>query len=183
VLESLPMVTIREAVPDDAAEIARCHIAAWRDTYRPIVAEECLETLSFEEHTKKWVANLQQPRCHTFVAETDRAELIGFINGGPERTGLTDYQGEIYAIYILKTWRGCGVGRKLLARFSEALRENQVTSLIVWALEGNDYRNCYSAWGAQEIAAGPIKIGTQDLIEVAYGWLDTRALDESDGDA
>jgi L-amino acid N-acyltransferase YncA len=177
-LESQPSVTIRVAVSDDAMEIARCHIAAWRDTYRPIVAEEYLNNLSFDEHTKKWVANLQQPRCHTFVAETDQGELIGFINGGPERTGRTDYRGEIYAIYILKTRRGCGVGRKLLARFSEALRESQVTSLIVWALEGNEYRDCYSAWGAREIATGPIKIGTQDLIEVAYGWPDAHAIVE-----
>lgn len=177
------MVTIREAVSDDAAEIARCHIAAWRDTYHPIVADEYLNNLSFEEHTKKWITNLQQPRCRSFIAETVREELVGFINGGPERTGRTDYQGEIYAIYILKAWRGCGVGRKLLTRFSDALRENQVTSLIVWALEENECRHCYSAWGAHEIATGPIKIGTQDLIEVAYGWPDTHALVETDGDA
>jgi GNAT superfamily N-acetyltransferase len=182
-LESQPSVTIRVAVSDDAMEIARCHIAAWRDTYRPVVAEEYLNDLSVEEHTKKWVANLQQPHCHTFVAETVPGELIGFVNGGPERTGRTDYRGEIYAIYILKAWRRRGVGRKLLARFSEALRESQVTSLIVWALEGNECRDCYSAWGAHEIATGPIKIGTQELVEVAYGWPDTRALVETDGDA
>jgi GNAT superfamily N-acetyltransferase len=181
-LESQPSVTIRAAEPEDAAEIARCHIAAWRDTYRPIVAEEYLNGLSGEEHAKKWAANLQQPRCYTFVAETDRAELIGFINGGPERTGRTDYRGEIYAIYILKAWRRRGIGRNLLGQFSKALLESQVTSLIVWALEGNEYRHCYSAWSAHEITAAPIKIGSQDLIEVAYGWLDTRALVESDGD-
>ena len=179
---SPPMVTIREAVQEDAAEIARCHIAAWRDTYHPIVAEEYLNNLSFEEHTKKWTASLQQPQCRSFVAEIDREGLIGFINGGPERTGRTDYRGEIYSIYILKAWRGRGVGRKLLARFSKALLESQVDSVIVWALEGNEHRHCYSAWGAHEIAAGPIKIGTQELIEVAYGWPDTRALVESDGD-
>ena len=182
-LDSLPTVTIRVAVSGDAMEIARCHIVAWRDTYRPIIAEEYLNNLSLEEHTKKWFANLQQPQCHTFIAETDRRELIGFISGGLERTGRADYRGEIYAIYILKSWRRRGVGRRLAARFSEALLECQVTTLIVWALEGNECRHCYSAWGAHEIAMGPIKIGTQDLIEVAYGWSDTRELIESDGDA
>src|SRR5260221_958015 len=157
-LESQPSVTIRVAVSGDAMEIARCHIVAWRDTYRPIIAEEYLNKLSVEEHTKKWFANLQQPQCHTFIAETDRRELIGFINGGPERTGRTDYRGQLYAIYILNALRRHGVGRKLAATFTEALRECQVTSVIVWALEGNDCRHCYSAWGAREIATGPLKI-------------------------
>ena len=128
------MVTIRVGLQEDAAAIARCHIAAWRDTYRPIVAEEYLNNLSLESHIAKWTTNLQPSKCHTFVAESDQGELIGFINGGPERTGRSDYRGEIYAIYVLKEWRGRGIGRRLVGRFSAALLKAGITSLIVWAL-------------------------------------------------
>jgi hypothetical protein len=100
------MVTIRVGLPEDAAAIAHCHIVAWRDTYRPILAEEYLNNLSLETPAAKWATNLQQPQCHTFVAKSDLGELVGFINGGPERTGRSDYRGEIYSIYILKEWRG-----------------------------------------------------------------------------
>ena len=176
------MTTIRAARPEDAEAIARCHIAAWRDTCRPIVADEYLKNLSLETQTAKWIKNLQQPNCHTFVAETSRGELVGFINGGPERTGRTDYCGEIYAIYILKAWRGRGIGRYLLLRFSTFLLENRITSLIVWALQGNKCRHCYEAWGGEEIATGPIKIGEQELVEVAYGWSDIKLLSQSGDD-
>ncbi|HEV2968790.1 MAG TPA: GNAT family N-acetyltransferase [Pirellulales bacterium] len=173
------MVTIRSAVEEDAEAIASCHIAAWRDTYRPIVAEEYLNNLSLETHTAKWTTKIQQPQCHTLVAAHEQVQVVGFINGGPERTGRTDFGGEIYSIYILKDWRRQGIGRRLLGRFATALLETQITSLIVWALQGNEYRYCYAAWGGHEIAVEPIKIGEQELIEVAYGWQDIRVLLES----
>ncbi len=173
------MTTIRAGQPDDAEAIARCHIAAWRDTYRPIVAEEYLNNLSLENHVAKWTTRLQQPDCFTFVAENAIGELVGFINGGRERTGRTDYRGEIYSIYILKDFRGQGIGRGLLRRFSTALLERGITSMIVWAFQDNECRHCYGAWGSVEIAVGPIKVGQQDLVEVAYGWQDIVPLSES----
>jgi GNAT superfamily N-acetyltransferase len=170
------MTIIRTARPEDAEAIARCHIAAWRDTYKPVVAEEYLKSLSSETQTAKWANNLDQPSRATFVAENEQSEIVGFINGGPERTGRTDYRGEIYSVYILKDWRGRGIGRRLVQRFAAFLLQNGITSLIVWALQGNEYRQCYSAWGGEEIASGAIKIGEQDLVEVAYGWKDVRSL-------
>jgi len=174
------VVTIRVGLQEDATAIARCHIAAWRDTYRPIVAEEYLNNLSPKSHIAKWTTNLQRSKCHTIVAESDQRELVGFINGGPERTGRSDYRGEIYAIYILKEWRGRGIGRRLVRRFSADLAKDGITSLIVWALQDNECRHCYSVWGGEEIAVGPIKIGEQDLIEVAYGWRNISLLSEPD---
>jgi L-amino acid N-acyltransferase YncA len=174
------MITIRSAFREDAESIARCHIAAWRDTYRPTMAQEYLNNVSLETQTAKWTTILQQPQSHTFVAESEQGQTVGFINGGPERTGRSDFRGEIYSIYILKDWRKQGLGRRLLRRFSAALLESGVTSLIVWALQGNECRNCYAAWGGHEIAVGPIKIGEQELIEVAYGWQDIRTLLEPD---
>jgi ribosomal protein S18 acetylase RimI-like enzyme len=172
------MTILRAARPADAEAIARCHIAAWRDTYRPIVAEEYLNNLSLEDHVTKWIARLHQPDCPTFVAEIASGELVGFINGGRERTGRTDYRGEIFSIYILKGFRGQRIGRRLLRRFSAALLENGIASLIVWAFQDNECRHCYAAWGGQEIAVGPIKVGEQNLVEVAYGWQDIGPLAE-----
>jgi GNAT superfamily N-acetyltransferase len=169
-------MVIRSAELDDAQAIARCHIAAWRDTYRPIIADEYLDNLSLDDHVAKWTKNLQQPGCHTFVAEHDQRGFVGFIHGGQERTRRTDFQGEIYAIYILKEIRGRGIGRKMFQRIAGALVQDQITTLIVWALEGNECRAAYASWGGVEIERGPIKIGQQDLIEVAYGWRDIRSV-------
>jgi len=169
-------LTIRLARFVDAAAIARCHVAAWRDTYRPLVADEYLNNLSLDDHIARWVNNLEPSAGHTFVAEHERGELIGFVRGGRERTGRADYRGEIYALYILKEFRRQGVGRQLFQAFAAALLEDRITSLIVWALEGNQHRAAYAAWGGEEIERGPILIGQQDLVEVAYGWRDIRTI-------
>lgn len=166
------MTAIRPAQLDDAQAIACCHVAAWRDTYRPIIADDYLDNLSLDDHVAKWTKSLQQPDCHMFVAENEQGGLVGFVHGGRERTGRMDFRGEIYAMYILKDFRGQGIGRRLFQRFADALLRDQITSLIVWALEGNECRAAYAAWGGEEIERGPIKIGQQNLIEVAYAWKD-----------
>ena len=164
------MTSIRSAQLEDAQAIARCHIAAWRDTYRPIIADEVLNNLSLEDNFVKWKQNLRQPNTSAQVAETAQAGIVGFLHGGRERTGRVDFRGEIYAVYLLKEYRRQGIGRQLFQSFAQALVKEETTSLIVWALEGNECRAAYSAWGGEEIERGPIRIGKQDLIEVAYGW-------------
>jgi hypothetical protein len=62
----------------------------------------------------------------------------------------------------------------MFRRIARMLLAGQVTTLIVWALEGNEHRAAYAAWGGEVIGQGPIKIGQQDLIEVGYGWRDLR---------
>jgi ribosomal protein S18 acetylase RimI-like enzyme len=171
------MTSIRFARPEDVAAIAHCHIAAWRDTYRPIVAEQYLSSLVPQDHVVEWAKRLQQPECHTLVAESSSHEIVGFVHGGPERTGRTDFCGEIYSIYILREFRRQGIGKRLFLGMTDALREDKIESVIVWALEGNQYRACYAAWGGEQVAVGPIRIGQQDLVEVAYGWSDTTTFD------
>ncbi|EPZ52573.1 hypothetical protein [Alicyclobacillus acidoterrestris] len=41
--------TIRKAVPDDAAGVAKVHVDSWRTTYREIVNDEFLASLSYEK--------------------------------------------------------------------------------------------------------------------------------------
>ena len=38
-----------------------------------------------------------------FVAETLNGEIVGFIDGGVERTGTYNCEGELYAIYLYKS--------------------------------------------------------------------------------
>jgi len=171
------MISTRPPQLADARAIARCHIAAWRDSYRPLVAEEILGKPSLEEdYVAKWVDRLGQPDSLIFVAENDQGELLGFIQGGRERTGRTDYPGEIYSVYVLKEHRGQGIGRKLFQRLAGSLLAIEVTTAIVWVFEANPCRYCYAAWGGEPIAAKPIKVGEQELVQVAYAWRDLGSL-------
>ena len=48
------MTAVREAMPCDAAAIARVHVDAWRTTYRGIVPDEYLSSLSYEKSQQRW---------------------------------------------------------------------------------------------------------------------------------
>ena len=168
------MLTIRSAQLEDAAAIARCHIAAWRDAYRPVLADEVLNNISLEDKAVQWREKLLLPNTRALIAEIPQIGIVGFLYGGPERTGRFDFRGEIYGVYLLKEYRAQGIGRQLFQAFARSLAVDQIATIIVWALEGNDCRAAYAAWGGAEIERGPIKIGEQELTELAYGWRDVQ---------
>jgi len=44
---------IRPALPNDAAEIARVHVDSWRSSYRGLLADEFLDSLSEAGYTDR----------------------------------------------------------------------------------------------------------------------------------
>jgi GNAT superfamily N-acetyltransferase len=169
----ISMISIRPPQLADARMIARCHVAAWRDSYRPQISETILSQPSVEEdYVAKWTGRLAEPNNRIFVAQHDSGELLGFILGGRERTGRTDYQGEVFSVYVLKEYRSQGIGRALFQRLAGSLLEHGLASAIVWVFEENPCRQCYAAWGGEQVATKAIKVGEQQLVQVAYGWRD-----------
>ncbi len=83
------MVTIREAVPADAPAIARVHVDVWRTTYRGIVPDDYPRTLPYKDRESMWTRVLTATDSQVvFVAEDEHGEVIGFANGGPERSRI-----------------------------------------------------------------------------------------------
>lgn len=93
---------IREAVPAAAPAIARVHVGVWRTTYRGIVPDDYLRVLSYKDREALWTRVLAATDSQVvFVSTDEHGEVIGFANGGPERSRDPVYTGEIYAIYLL----------------------------------------------------------------------------------
>jgi GNAT superfamily N-acetyltransferase len=169
---------IREARIDDAAALARVHVDAWRTTYPGIVPADYLASLSFEEREEKWRSGLNAPEFgeFTYVAEVDRHEIVGFATGGPERSGKLKYPGELHAIYLAAGHRRRGIGRRLVHSIAERLLLLKYDSIMVWVLADNPSRAFYEALGGERFFETEVEIGGAHLIEVAYGWADTRQL-------
>lgn len=127
---------IRKATLADAKGIARVHVDSWIATYRNIVPDTYLDQLSYEAREQLWTENLKAE--NNFVAENDDREIIGFADGGKERTGkYAKLQGELYSIYILPEYQGKGIGRSLMKRVVQHLKANGQNSMLVWVLEEN----------------------------------------------
>lgn len=163
---------IRKATLEDAVGIATVHVVAWRETYRGMVPDEFLDNLSVQRRTAQWVNSLSDPENtyhRTFVAVVD-GQIAGFSNYGYSVDTASDFRGELFALYLLQSAQGRGIGGELIRAAVDGLREMNVDSMMVWVLKDNPTRTFYEHFGGVYLREKPIEIGGARLMEVAYGW-------------
>ncbi|MEQ2528403.1 GNAT family N-acetyltransferase [Bacillaceae bacterium CLA-AA-H227] len=164
-------INIRKAILTDAKGIAKVHVDSWRTTYLNIVPDEFLNSLNYESFEQRWNNNI--PNGGVYVAETESGEIVGFSSGGKERSGNYEgFDGEIYAIYILKEYQGQGIGRKLVKPIAVEMKELGHNSMLVLVLKDNPSRHFYEALGAKYIDEVEVEIGGKHLPELVLGWDD-----------
>jgi ribosomal protein S18 acetylase RimI-like enzyme len=168
-------LSIRKATIQDAANIAHVHVVSWQESYHGIVPQPYLDSLDVNERTESWKSRLHRTDINVFVAILD-GKLCGFVSGGVAREPVQDFDGEFYAIYILRAAKGQGIGRLLMRRLAETLRDKGLTKAVLWVLADNPSRHFYERLGAQEISQKIAPVGGADLLEIAYGWQDLRTL-------
>lgn len=172
--EEQAAIVIRRATIEDAAGISRVHVDSWRETYRGIMPDDVLDGLSYDgrAETRRRQMRTAAPEVIHLVAELD-GQIVGFAVAGPERETDFPYEGELYAIYILRSAQGRGIGRQLFAAAVSHLLRHGIDSMLVWVLADNPSRGFYEALGGAELGVKTITIGVP-LEEVAYGWDDIR---------
>src|SRR6266852_3699626 len=166
---------IRPATLEDATAIARVHVASWQSTYRGMLPDEFLASLSETGYAERWKRVIGDGSSKVYVAE-DGGEVVGFASGGRERAGETGYTGELYAIYVIDAAQRRGFGRELVRATVTGLRELGLDDMIIWVLRDNQpARAFYERLGGTYVRSQPITIGLTTLEEVSYGW---RRLDD-----
>ncbi|MFC7364623.1 GNAT family N-acetyltransferase [Bhargavaea changchunensis] len=171
---------VRRAQPGDERAMAEVHVRSWRTTYRGIVSEEYLDSLEIEERENRWRSGISHTEA--FVAE-DLEGIVGFANGGQERSGnYPGYDGELYAIYLLKECQGQGAGHELVRQVAIALNKAGFHSLLVRVLRNNPSRYFYEALGGVRLGAESIEIGGEFHEEWVYGWPELNVLYEKRGE-
>ena len=166
---------VRPAEIDDAAAIARVHVASWRTTYRGLLPAEFLNSLDEGHYAERWRRSLGDDATRVYVAE-DGHEVVAFASGGRERAGEGGFTGELYAIYVVEEAQRQGHGKGLVRAVTGGLRELGLGDIIVWVLRDNSpARGFYERLGGVYVRTQPITIGSVVLEEVSYGW---RSLDD-----
>ena len=163
---------------DDAAAIARVQVAGWRDTYRGIVPQEFLDSISVGDWTERRFRELVSSMAGacSHVAEVEN-EIVGWAYSGPNRDQDSTYTGELYAIYLLPECQRRGIGLALTVSAAKSLIESGMSSMLLWVLAENwPARRFYEALGGEYISEQQITIGNVSLPEVAYGWKDLGQL-------
>lgn len=170
-------MTLRAALPGDAAAIARVHVASWRTTYPGMLPDSYLDALDVDQFTARWLQTLEDPygRSEVLVAE-EAGRVVGFASYGRERDGDPRYAGELYAIYLFREAQGRGHGRAMIQAAAAALFERGWTSMVVWVLRDNARARCfYERMGGGYLRERELDFGFGvSAMEVSYLWPDTR---------
>ena len=166
-------INIRNAVLSDAKGIAKVHVDCWKTTYKNIISDQYLNKLTYASREQLWENNI--PNGGVYVAENKEGEIVGFSSGGIERTGnYNGFEGELYAIYILKDYQGNGIGKALVKPIIKEITELGLNSMLVLVLEDNISRLFYESLGGKKIATVEVEISEKKLLELVYGWEDIR---------
>lgn len=171
------MHVIFPAGPDDAEDLARVHVASWRESYQGLLPESYLARMSVAVHARRFRAGLQKPGAHDVtLAAADRDGLVGYAAGGPSR-GRRLGEAEITTLYVLRSAQGFGLGRRLVCDMARVFAANGATSLMISVLRDNvSARGFYEHMGgvgeAPRREPGPGGV----TYEVSYRWPDIRAL-------
>lgn len=164
---------MRVAVPDDAAGIARVHVAGWRQGYAGLLPAQFLAELSVERSTQRRRQSLLEPAENliaTVVAERD-GDILGFAVVGDSRDDdAAPGSGELWAIYVHPDHWGCGAGHALHQSAVQLLRGAGRTVATLWVLAGNERAARFYArhgWAADGASKTDWRDGVR-LDEVRY---------------
>lgn len=161
---------IRLANPTDALAIALVHAQCWHETYVGLLPDEFLANATAEHRLLGRQQVLADPSVTSFVAE-HQSEIVAFADCGPYRGCTEQSMGEVYAIYVLKSAQGKGIGAELMSCCATTLIEQGRTSLRLWCLEANARaRGFYEASGGKVVGCRETSRGALHLAEVEYQW-------------
>jgi L-amino acid N-acyltransferase YncA len=179
-----PAIAIRAAMPADAPAIGRIHVEAWRETYRGLLSDNLLDSVSAVVRAAMWQGALEHERpILLFVAQQASGDLVAFAGGGSSRAKSLPHDAEVYAIYVMRTAQRRGCGRRLMAALADALHARGFKSLCLWVLEENaSARGFYERLGGIVVGQKTEVDGDHEFREVAYGWDRLESLCSSEHD-
>jgi GNAT superfamily N-acetyltransferase len=162
---------IRKAARDDGLHVARIQVETWRSTYKGLIPDQHLDQMSIQKRSEYWASAIEKAEPTKFlIVVEDEGIPRGFLAGGPHRTYLEGYPGEVYALYVEKAHQRKSMGKAIFEAGLEHLRELGMQGVAVWVLKNNPYFRFYEKMGGIKLIEKETEIGEAKYIEVGYGW-------------
>lgn len=168
--ESLGSFTIRDVRPEEVRELAELHAVTWADTYPTVLSPP---TAALREAQWRQLFAHRDGSWFCLVAVAPDGRLIGFAQGGRFAPGdaPAGYQGQLSKIYLLRDYQRLGLGTRLLGEVARRFLAMGITSICLFADQGNPTCAFYEALGGHNLLNGD---GTTNFGN--YGWHDIRPL-------
>lgn len=157
------MAQIRKAEEKDALGIAIVNAFTWMTQYRGLMSDRCLD------YRVKNVANSVEKVKDRVKADDgyyviiEENTVIGFCRFGNCVIDKYKECGQLYALYLLESFKGKGYGKELFNLAKTELKKQGFDKMIIGCLRGNPSIKFYEHMGAKQIDV--IKF---EYIEEAY---------------
>ncbi len=152
---------------------------SWKTTYEGLMPDIFVNGMSREAALHIFADSLQTNHFSYFfhVAETPEGRLVGFADGGKERSHPEKGIGELYSVYLLKEFQGMGLGSRLLKASTQSLVQAGMNSMVVWVMEKSPYRRFYEKLGGNlEPGMKQLDIAGQRVRLLSYSWKNLKLI-------
>jgi GNAT superfamily N-acetyltransferase len=133
-------ISCRRPVLADAPQLAQVATSAWRVGFRGLLPQPFLDGLDPARSRDRWEADLSAERVappHFLVAQM-HAVVCGFSVFGPSRDEDAGADvAELFALHVMPSCWGLGVGSTLLRRTLAQLRAQGSVAASLWVIDGN----------------------------------------------
>lgn len=166
-------MTIRPAARADAHAIAHVQVETWRETFRGVLPDEYLDSMSVDTRQSSWEYRLGSRiavKPVTLVIEDPAAGVVGFVTGGPNRDDKLESDAELYAIELLPVFQRQGLGRRLIGEFASTLHDQGYEQLAAWVLAASPTRQFFEALGGRHVGMREATVGGSSYGEAGYVW-------------
>ena len=135
--------SVRPALPDDAAGIARIQVVTWRTAYRSVLPAAVLDDWDEDAATSTWHAAITAPPTpgHGVLVALEKNTLVGFAAFGPAELTADERQDpagpttEVSTLLVEPRWGRRGHGSRLLSAVADLAESSGAARLQVWLLE------------------------------------------------
>ena len=166
-------IIIEKMKEEDIEQVAKILVDSWKIAYKDIIDKTFLKNLSLEEKIQT-LNEEYKTRTHTVARNKDTDEVVGVTRLGKrldELNRFTEYDGEIYGLYVKPGLLRKKIGSKLLLYAKESLKEQGNHKMIIWCLKENEpSRKFYESMGGILLGEKMRNIGGKDYLLVGYGY-------------
>lgn len=157
---------IRKATINDLKIISVIHVDTWKNSYKEILSNNFLTSLSYHKQFEKWINRL--------IYNNNNDEFMYLIEYNNEIAGFSsaniteNYDGYINTIYIKHEYQQKGLGKELFLFIKRTLNELGANHIFLWCFEENKNKNFYLGLNGEIVNQQVVNLDNKFIKEIQF---------------